>query len=426
MMLDDVRDLNERPLLCTVEQLTDAMRSGNRGEPRTIFRHDMDGNYKEDRPVEATPEDDEDDKSEESDCHESVDSAPHSGTHAQTVPSFMSPDIESYGRRIKEDIAKCYGAHLASPALSADSPASPASVVSTGSNVASSPPADVPPASSPSALATAFGGLFVRPRPSPISKPNPRGMYRLSTVMEVSETSGKGSTGTMIASKLLLAPGRPGAAPCYSVRDREPPPDLEKRRNGPASGTPARPWGRRSFLGLVLDGATGLLPAPSWHGVRDMETSVTALVGREVLDTAQPARGDTVVLLVRIRCPAAPSDAVVGAGTDIGTLTEPSKVCSRCEKASGHPSDAHSEESSHNSDFAPVTTYICVSGGRRPETNNRCEDQESQECSIDVKQRSALDVLSNAAVRETPCVRFYIPDGKDSTAGVIYDLDTCQ
>ncbi|KAH6920013.1 hypothetical protein HPB50_028999 [Hyalomma asiaticum] len=49
MMLDDVLELNKRPLLCTVEQLTDAMRSGNPGEPRTIFRHDMDGNYKEDR-----------------------------------------------------------------------------------------------------------------------------------------------------------------------------------------------------------------------------------------------------------------------------------------------------------------------------------------------------------------------------------------
>lgn len=149
------------------------------------------------RPVEATSEDDED-KSEESDCYESVDSARYSGTHAQTVPSFMSPDIESYGRCIKEDIAKCYGAHLASPALSADSPASPASVVSTGSNIASSPPADVPPASSPSTLATAFGGLFARPRPSPISKPNPRGMHRLSTVMECSETSVKGNTRTSI------------------------------------------------------------------------------------------------------------------------------------------------------------------------------------------------------------------------------------
>lgn len=149
------------------------------------------------RPVKATSEDDED-KSEESDCYESVDSAPRSGTHAQTVPSFMSPDIESYRRCVKEDIVKCYGAHLASPALSTDSPASPASVVSTGSNVASSPPTDVPAASSPSTLAAAFGGLFARPRPSPISKPNPRGMYRLSTVMEVSETSGKGSTATVI------------------------------------------------------------------------------------------------------------------------------------------------------------------------------------------------------------------------------------
>ncbi|KAH6920880.1 hypothetical protein HPB50_028134 [Hyalomma asiaticum] len=49
MMLDDVLKLNERPLLCAVEQQAGAMRSGNPGEPRTIFCHDMDGNYKEDR-----------------------------------------------------------------------------------------------------------------------------------------------------------------------------------------------------------------------------------------------------------------------------------------------------------------------------------------------------------------------------------------
>ncbi|KAH6946625.1 hypothetical protein HPB50_014222 [Hyalomma asiaticum] len=49
VMLDDVLELNERPLLCAVEQPTDAMRSGNPGESRTIFCHDMDGNYKEDR-----------------------------------------------------------------------------------------------------------------------------------------------------------------------------------------------------------------------------------------------------------------------------------------------------------------------------------------------------------------------------------------
>ncbi|KAH6944935.1 hypothetical protein HPB50_006305 [Hyalomma asiaticum] len=49
MMLDDVLELNERLLLCAVEQLTGALRSDNPGEPRTIFCHDMDGNYKEDR-----------------------------------------------------------------------------------------------------------------------------------------------------------------------------------------------------------------------------------------------------------------------------------------------------------------------------------------------------------------------------------------
>ena len=42
---------------------------------------------------------------------------------------------------------------------------------------------------------------------------------------------------------------------------------------------------------------------------------------------------------------------------------------------------------------------------------------------IDVSQRSTLDVLSNVKVLEDINVRSYIPDGRDSTAGVIYDVD---
>ncbi|KAH6945462.1 hypothetical protein HPB50_008654 [Hyalomma asiaticum] len=49
MMPDDVLKYNERPLLCAVEQLSNALNRSNPGEPGTIFRHDMDGNYKEDR-----------------------------------------------------------------------------------------------------------------------------------------------------------------------------------------------------------------------------------------------------------------------------------------------------------------------------------------------------------------------------------------
>ncbi|XP_037514780.1 uncharacterized protein LOC119391178 [Rhipicephalus sanguineus] len=42
---------------------------------------------------------------------------------------------------------------------------------------------------------------------------------------------------------------------------------------------------------------------------------------------------------------------------------------------------------------------------------------------IDVTQRNTLDVLSNVKVLEDINVRSYIPDGRDSTAGVIYDVD---
>ncbi|KAL1450283.1 hypothetical protein MTO96_028033 [Rhipicephalus appendiculatus] len=44
-----VREYKEEPLLCAVEPLLDAIKRGKPGDPRTIFCHDMDGNYKEDR-----------------------------------------------------------------------------------------------------------------------------------------------------------------------------------------------------------------------------------------------------------------------------------------------------------------------------------------------------------------------------------------
>lgn len=42
---------------------------------------------------------------------------------------------------------------------------------------------------------------------------------------------------------------------------------------------------------------------------------------------------------------------------------------------------------------------------------------------VDVTQRSTLEVLSNVKMLDNINVRSYIPDGRDSTAGVIYDVD---
>ncbi|KAH7943252.1 hypothetical protein HPB52_006571 [Rhipicephalus sanguineus] len=47
--LDELLKYKEEPLLCVVEPLSEAIERGKPGNPRTIFCHDMDGNYKEDR-----------------------------------------------------------------------------------------------------------------------------------------------------------------------------------------------------------------------------------------------------------------------------------------------------------------------------------------------------------------------------------------
>ncbi|KAH6943196.1 hypothetical protein HPB50_017153 [Hyalomma asiaticum] len=47
--LEELLEYQEKPPLCEVVPLSDAIRRGNPGDPRTIFCHDMDGNYKEDR-----------------------------------------------------------------------------------------------------------------------------------------------------------------------------------------------------------------------------------------------------------------------------------------------------------------------------------------------------------------------------------------
>ncbi|KAL3178759.1 hypothetical protein MRX96_009438 [Rhipicephalus microplus] len=47
--LDELLRYKDEPLLCAVEPLSDAIKRGKPGDPRTIFCHDMDNNYKEDR-----------------------------------------------------------------------------------------------------------------------------------------------------------------------------------------------------------------------------------------------------------------------------------------------------------------------------------------------------------------------------------------
>ncbi|KAL1479447.1 hypothetical protein MTO96_034823 [Rhipicephalus appendiculatus] len=147
--------------------------------------------------LEQKPGDDKDDESGESDCSEDTGSTTElASARKPTVPLFPSPDLEAYRLVIREEMAKCYGAHVASPALTADSPASTASVVSTGGNIASSPTAETTPASSPSTLAMAFAGLSAQPRLSPILKLQRQQRCRLSTVLECTEMSDKGSMAT--------------------------------------------------------------------------------------------------------------------------------------------------------------------------------------------------------------------------------------
>ncbi|KAL1474854.1 hypothetical protein MTO96_020496 [Rhipicephalus appendiculatus] len=47
--IDELLEYKKEPLLCAIEPLSDAVKRGKPGDLRTIFCHDMDNNYKEDR-----------------------------------------------------------------------------------------------------------------------------------------------------------------------------------------------------------------------------------------------------------------------------------------------------------------------------------------------------------------------------------------
>ncbi|XP_075750499.1 uncharacterized protein LOC119186855 isoform X2 [Rhipicephalus microplus] len=143
--------------------------------------------------------DDEDDESDESDYAKDTGGTTEiPSARAPTVPLFPSPDLAAYRCIIHEEMARCYGAHIASPASTADSLASTVSGASTGGHIASSPAVETTPASSPSTLATAFAGLSAQPRLSPILKLSSQQKGRLSTVLECTETSDKGSGTTAL------------------------------------------------------------------------------------------------------------------------------------------------------------------------------------------------------------------------------------
>ncbi|XP_075739270.1 uncharacterized protein LOC142784679 isoform X4 [Rhipicephalus microplus] len=142
---------------------------------------------------------DKDDESGESDYGEDTGGATEiPSARAPAVPLFPSPDLAAYRRIIHEEMARCYGAHIVSPVSTADSPASTVSGVSTGGHIASSPAVETSPASSPSTLATAFAGLSAQPRLSPILKLSSQQKGCLSTVLECTETSDKGSGTTAL------------------------------------------------------------------------------------------------------------------------------------------------------------------------------------------------------------------------------------
>ncbi|XP_075739157.1 uncharacterized protein LOC142784616 [Rhipicephalus microplus] len=151
--------------------------------------------------------DDKDDESDESDYGEDtwgVTEIPCA--RAPTVPHFPSPDLAAYRRIIHEEMARCYGAHIVSPASPADSPASTVSGVSTGGHIASSPAVKTTPASSPSTLVTAFAGLSAQQRLSPILKLSSQQKGHLSTVLECTETSDKESGTTALVSCVFCVP----------------------------------------------------------------------------------------------------------------------------------------------------------------------------------------------------------------------------
>ncbi|XP_049527734.1 uncharacterized protein LOC119461625 isoform X3 [Dermacentor silvarum] len=145
--------------------------------------------------VEPNPEEATEDELEESDADEGPwNSASYSG-QALAVPKFTSPDMREYGRRVREEFAKCYDVHRESPSSLMDSPASTVSTASAEHNVASSPPAAIP-VESKSTLEKHFARSSLSRKPSPISRPLLHVPHRLSTVMECTETSIKGSTTT--------------------------------------------------------------------------------------------------------------------------------------------------------------------------------------------------------------------------------------
>ncbi|XP_054922356.1 uncharacterized protein [Dermacentor andersoni] len=150
--------------------------------------------------VELSPEQATQDELEEPKLEESKGPGNNASCSGQalTIPKFLSPDISAYRRLIREEIAKCYDVYMGSPSPSIDSPASTASAASLENNVASSPTAATPSASSSSTLAAAFAGLFPQPTPSSISRPMPHVQRRLSTVLECTETSVKGSLTTAL------------------------------------------------------------------------------------------------------------------------------------------------------------------------------------------------------------------------------------
>ncbi|XP_075739259.1 uncharacterized protein LOC119185594 isoform X3 [Rhipicephalus microplus] len=142
---------------------------------------------------------DKDDESDASDYGEDTGGATEiPSARAPAVPLFPSPDLAAYRRIIQEEMARCYGAHIVSPVSTADSPASTVSGVSAGGHIASSPAVETSPASSPSTLSTAFAGLSAQPRLSPILKLSSQQKGRLSTVLECTERSDKGSGTTAL------------------------------------------------------------------------------------------------------------------------------------------------------------------------------------------------------------------------------------
>ncbi|KAH7952598.1 hypothetical protein HPB51_028245 [Rhipicephalus microplus] len=161
---------------------------------------------------------DKDDESDMSDYGEDTGGATEiPSARAPTVPLFPSPDLAAYRRIIHEEMARCYGAHIVSPVSTADSPASTVPLANNSCTVVPffttlfsvrnvdwrphcliSSCGDYPCSPRPSTLATAFAGLSAQPRLSPILKLSSQQKGHLSTVLECTETSDKGSGTTAL------------------------------------------------------------------------------------------------------------------------------------------------------------------------------------------------------------------------------------